>query len=201
MGENIELNGETLDILEENEESEETEIIELQTTAIKAPPKPKIEPRTPEHFALIDKIFLYKKTFPTLCEHIETNKFDKMSLAELRGTVDLCAKAAADRPNSQFHKVAFKTMLSFGEVYIAPKLNMNLKGLTNTALEDENLMQCLDELVLTHDFSPRNMTPESRFIMAFGMVALRVNNHNKMLEREQQQIEKTPEQTEKFDDI
>ena len=87
MAETIELESETFDILQENENDEteilsETEQINLPIIN-KPPPKPKVEPRTPDHFALIDKIFSYKKTFPKECEHIQTDKFDKASLAEL----------------------------------------------------------------------------------------------------------------------
>lgn len=207
MTENIVLEGETLGILEENKENENeggesSEIEEIRLPiANKPPPKPRVEPRTPEHYELIDKILLYKKTFVVECANIPTDNFDKLSIAELHGRIELCKSAAADRPNSQMHKMLFKTALSFGELYVAPKLKMNLRGLTNTAMQDEDLLKCLDEIVLSYDMSTRHISPETRFVMSLSMLAIKVNAHNKQLEKLAEKPMELPAQTEKFEDL
>ena len=204
MAETIELESETFDILQENE-NEETEILpeteEINLPIInKLPPKPKVEPRTPDHFALIDKIYSYKKTFPKECEHIQTDKFDKASLAELQGVAEMCRKCAAERKDGQIHKLGFKAALSFAEIYVAPKMKMNLRGLTNTAMQDEDLMKTLDEIALSQDWTTRNIPPEQRLIFGLGVLCLRINNANKLAENSQILQEKT-EETEKFDEL
>ena len=205
--ENIELEGEKLDILQENNEEEtettpDFEEIELSTLN-KLPPKPKIEPRTPEHFALIEKIFSYKKTFPNECAHIQTDKFDKLSFAELQGMAEMCRKSAADRKDGQIHKLGFKAVLSFSEIYLAPKLKMNLRGLTNTAMKDDDLMKTLDEIALAQDWTTRNIPPEQRLIFGLGVLALRINNANKLTEKAQNLhiSQETTTETEKFDEL
>ena len=199
--EKIELEGEKLDILQENENEETAETEEINLPIInKLPPKPKVEPRTPDHFALIDKIYSYKKTFPNECEHIQTDKFDKASLAELQGVAELCRKSAAERKDGQIHKLGFKAALSFAEIYVAPKMKMNLRGLTNTAMQDEDIMKTLDEIALAQDWTTRNIPPEQRLIFGLGVLCLRINNANKLSENSQI-LQETDKETEKFDEL
>ena len=202
--EKIELESETFDILEENQE-EEAEILpdteEITLPIInKPPPKPRVEPRTPEHFILIDKIHQYKKTFPEECKHIETDKFDKLSIVELQGITEICRKSAAERKDGQIHKLGFKAALSFTEIYIAPKMKMNLRGLTNTAMADEDLMKTLDEIALSQDWTTRNIPPEQRLLFGLGVLCLRINNANKINDN-LQTLQEDNKETETFDEL
>jgi hypothetical protein len=155
------------------------------------------EVKTDEHYAIIDKIRGYKKTFANECSAVDVKKIDRMSLPELIRKLEECKAATADRPGAQIHKVAFKAVLSGTEIYVAPALNLDLRGFSKTAMDDDELMKTLDEIALLQDWSTKNIPPEQRLVLGLGMLAMKINGHNK---REAKRLS-MPENIDEYDDV
>jgi hypothetical protein len=140
------------------------------------PPRPKSD----EELAIISKIMTYKKTFKHECKHVDISTLEKLTYPQIVMKLDECKMALASRDKNKVHRIAFNGLLSFGEVYIAPSLKLDLKGLAATAAKDEDIMQCLDEIALLNDWGVGSTaTPEMRLMFGLGMLAMQVNAHNK----------------------
>jgi hypothetical protein len=74
---------------------------------------------------------------------------------------------------------------------------MNLKGFSKTALADDDILDTLDEIALLQDWRTKSMPPEARLCISLGMLAMKVNAHNK---KEEKKLS-LPENSEEFDDM
>jgi hypothetical protein len=192
--ENIQLQGENIldDYQEENEEEQENEPQKKEkNVVIKLP-----EIKGPEFYDALRKINEYKRVFQKECEHIEINE-KKMNLADLLSKIEECKECVANRKGNEIHKIAFKGILSASELYVAPALKLDLKGLTNTCMQDDDLIKTLDEISLLQDWSTKAIPPEQRLLLGIGQIAFRLNAHNKAKAKELEM----PEKNENFDDL
>ena len=144
--EQINLNGD--DMMEGyNQENDDSEMENVSIASQFS--KEFVETRTEKHFELMEKVRKYKSTFEVECKDIVISDLDKLSLQELEDKLVECKNSASRRGgNGSMHRSAFKAMLSFGELYVGPAVKMDLTGLTHTAIQDVDLMKCLDECAL-----------------------------------------------------
>jgi hypothetical protein len=145
----------------------------------KAPPPPPPPPKTDEDMKLISTILSYKKTFKKDCKDIDMKNIEHMTFDQLTMKLNECKQALASKDKNKVHRIAFKGLLTFTEIHVAPMIKMDLKGLAGTACEDDDMMQCLDEIVLLNDWGVQNASPEMRLALGLGMLVIKVNAHNK----------------------
>ena len=155
------------------------------------------ELKGPEYYETLRKIKEYKRIFEEECKHVCLKNEKKLTYEDLLSKIEECKDAAANRKKSQLHKMGFKAVLGVAESYIAPAVNMNLKGFTNTAINDDEIMKTLDEIALLQDWTTKNISPEQRLLLGLGELAFRVNVHNKAAEKEM----KLPEKEGNYDDL
>ncbi len=69
------------------------------------------------------------------------------------------------------------------ETHVGPKMNLKLRGLTNTCCEDDELMKTLDEIALLHDLSSNILTPEQRLLVGIAQIAYKIDAANQIAEK------------------
>lgn len=144
---------------------------------------PDMEARTEEEIEMMMNIKKYKKRFKLDCKDIEIKHIEKLPIHELVRKLEECKDAVTSNDKNQMHRIAFGGFLSFGELHVAPMFDLDLKGLSATAAEDENIMACLDEMALLNNWGDRCAPPEARLMFGLGMLAYKVNAYNKNKEK------------------
>ena len=198
--EQINLDGDNIldDYKENNNEFSDDEETEKETNKSNNITLIVPEIKGPEFYETLNKIKEYKRVFPNECKNVELKgDSNKHSYQDLLCKVDECKIACANRPNAQLHKIGFKALLSGMELYVAPSLKMDLKGFTNTAIADEDLMKTLDEIALMQDWSTKFIPPEQRLLIGLGTLAFRINAANQAAKKEL----KLPSNEANYDDL
>lgn len=144
---------------------------------------PDLEVRTDDEIDMINKIKKYKKIFKKDCLEIDIRHIEKLPMHELIRKLNDCKEAVGSSSKNQAHRIAFGGVLSFGELHVAPMFDLNLKGLSATAAEDENIMACLDEMALLNNWGDRCAPPKVRLMFGLGVMAYKVNAYNKNKEK------------------
>lgn len=155
------------------------------------------EEKGPEFHQTLLKIKEYKRIFPDECQNVCIKNENKLTYEDLLNKIEECKIASSNRKNNSMHKLGFKGVLSAAELYVAPALKMDLRGFTNTAMEDEDLMKTLDEIALMQDWSTKFIPPEQRLLLGLGTLAFRINASNKAAMKQL----KPPENEGNYDDL
>ena len=183
MSENIQLDG---DNILDGYEDENNEFSDSEESLHEEPKKQVIikipEPKGPEFYKVFAKINEYKKIFPQECGHIDVDE-DKITMHDIMLKLEECKRCSANREGNKMHRLGFKALLSITEVHVAPALKMDLRGFSNTATNDDEIMKTLDELALLQDWGSNYLSPEKRLLIGLGTLAFRVNAKNKADEK------------------
>jgi hypothetical protein len=155
------------------------------------------ETKGPEFYETLNKIKQWKAKFPKECADIDLNNESKITYEEALGKLDQCKSLVSARPEAQMHKLGFKFGLGVIETQVGPKMNLKLRGLTNTCCEDVELMKTLDEIALLHDLSCNVLSPEQRLLIGIAQIAYKVNAANQNAEL----ALKMPGNKENYDDL
>jgi hypothetical protein len=144
---------------------------------------PDLEVRTEEEIEMMSKLKKYKKRFKFDCKDIDIKHIEKLPMHELVRKLNECKEAVASNDKNQMHRIAFGGVITFGEFHIAPMFDLNLKGLSATAADDDGIMACLDEMALLNNWGDKCAPPEARLMFGLGMLAYKVNAYNKNKEK------------------
>jgi hypothetical protein len=144
---------------------------------------PDLEIRTEDEIDMINKIKKYKKIFKKDCLEIDIRHIEKLPMHELIRKLNDSKECVGSSSKNQAHRMAFGGLLSFGELHVAPMFELNLKGLSATAAEDENIMACLDEIALLNNWGDKCAPPEARLMFGLAMLSYKVNAYNKNKEK------------------
>jgi hypothetical protein len=142
------------------------------------------ELKGPEFYETLNKIKQWKAKFPDECKDIDIKNENKLTYDEALNKLEQCKLALSGRPNAQIHKLGFKFALGVVETHVGPKMNLKLRGLTNTCCEDVELMKTLDEIALLHDLSCNVLSPEQRLLVGIAQIAYKIDAANKAAEME-----------------
>jgi hypothetical protein len=196
MTEEITLNGESiLDGYEGNNgelsDNEEThEETQPRKISLHIP-----EIKSPQFNEMLTQIKEYKRIFPEQCKNVCIKNENKLTEDDLLNKIEECKIATAGR--NPAHKVGFKFGLGLLEQHIAPAYGFDLRGLTNTAIQAEDLMLCLDELALSRSWTTKYIPPETRLLLGIGEIAYRVHAANTLAKTNMNM----PQNKEKYDDL
>jgi hypothetical protein len=196
MSEQILLTGENIldGYKEEPEEDDEPE-----EKPEKAPREslPIIEIKPPEYYEMLNKVKQWKVKFPLECKDVDIKNENKLTMDELVNKLEQCKQAVSGRADAQIHKIGFKMTLGIVECKLAPVAGLKLRGLTNTACADVEIMKTLDEIALLHDLHTNVIGPEARLLLALGQLAFKIDAAN----RNEEKVLQMPEDEGNIDDL
>jgi hypothetical protein len=194
--EQIELGGENIfeGYKEEPEEDDEPEEKPEKTPRVTLPI---IEIKPPEYYKMLNNVKLWKVRFPLECKDIDIKNENKLTMDELVNKNEQCKQAVAGRGDAQIHRIGFKMTLGIVECKLAPAAGFKLRGLTNTACADTEIIKCLDEIAMIHDLHTNTIGPEARLLVALGQLAFKIHAVN----TNEEKVLQMPEDEGNIDDL